>query len=263
MVRWRLITNIRREMKKIGLVGGLAWLSTIEYYSEIHRAVETQFTNTAYLERQSSLEMSIESLDLKTALSYLGSEGDESTWSKFDTYHRDALLRLQQSGAECAAIASNTPHARFDSIVRGVEIRVVDIFTVVAEEAASRGLRHVLILGTPLTMMSQRFRLVLSSHGVRAIEVTDEEAVSETFDLIGRLQCGRMQEAAEEIEGIVRRIWKAPPQAQPCVILACTELPLAFEESVRESVFVSGDITYINPMAVHIRAILNYAQTGR
>jgi aspartate/glutamate racemase len=68
-------------MKKIGLVGGLAWLSTIEYYSEIHRAVETQFTNTAYLERQSSLEMSIESLDLKTALSYLGSEGDESTWS--------------------------------------------------------------------------------------------------------------------------------------------------------------------------------------
>jgi aspartate racemase len=250
-------------MKKIGLVGGLAWVSTIEYYSEIHRAVEAQFTNAVYQELQPSLEMSIESLDLTTALSYIGSENDESTWSKFDTYHRNALLRLQHSGAECLAIASNTPHARFDSIVRGVDIPVVDIFTVVAEEAASRGLRHVLILGTPLTMMSQRFKLVLSSHGVRTIEVTDHVSISETFDLIGRLQCGRMQEAAERIEGIVRRSWKAPPQVQPCIILACTELPLAFQESVREPVFVYGDITYINPMALHIHAILNHAQTGR
>lgn len=242
-------------MKKIGLVGGLAWVSTVEYYSEIHRAVESRFKSG----QESSLEMCIESLDLKTALSYIGEEGDESSWSKFDAYHRNALLRLQQNGIECAAIASNTPHSRFDSIVRGVDMPVLDMFTVVAKVAAGHGLGQVLILGTPLTMKSGRFKNVLSAHRVHAIEVTDDAAVSETFELIGRLQTGSVQEAAETIGGIVRRLWNGPLKVQPCVILACTELPLAFPESLQEPLFISRGITYINPIAIHIQAILECA----
>jgi aspartate racemase len=246
-------------MKKIGLVGGLAWISTMEYYSEIHRAGVSKCKGADKPAQQPSLEMSIESLDLQTALSYIGKEGDETSWSKFDAYHRDALLRLQQCGVECAAIASNTPHTRFDSIVHGVDMPVVDMFTVVAEEAASQSPGQVLILGTPLTMKSDRFRRVLRSYGVRAIDVTNNAAISETLELIGRLQRGPVQHAAEKIERIVRRLWDAPLKVQPCVILACTELPLAFQKSIQKPLLISGGITYINPMAIHIRAILEYA----
>jgi aspartate/glutamate racemase len=78
---------------------------------------------------------------------------------------------------------------------------VLDMFTVVAKEAAGHGFGQVLILGTPLTMKSGRLKKVLSAHGVRAIEATDDAAVSETFELIGRLQAGSVQEAAETIGG--------------------------------------------------------------
>jgi aspartate racemase len=55
------------------------------------------------------------------AVSYLGSGGDEVSWTRFDEYHRTALLRLAASGADFALIASNTPHHRFDtsSVVSG------------------------------------------------------------------------------------------------------------------------------------------------
>ncbi len=61
-------------------------------------------------------EVAIESLDLRMALSYFGEIGNASSWSRFDAYHRNALLRLQDAGAKIALIASNTPHYRLEAI---------------------------------------------------------------------------------------------------------------------------------------------------
>jgi aspartate racemase len=201
--------------------------------------------------------MSIESLDLKMAISLIGKDDDEQTWVKFDSYHRDALLRLQQSGAALAAIASNTPHIRYDSIIQGIDVPVVDMFTAIAEEATHSGFKHVLILGTPLTMKSQRFKNVLSSYGISTVPVTDEDSISEIVELIGRLQAGVVDGCAETLGRIVKRLWISTPEGQPCVILSCTELPLAFPEKTSERLFQSGEVVYIDSTAVHIRAILN------
>jgi hypothetical protein len=83
--------------------------------------------------------MSIESLDLNQAVSYIGGDGDEDSWSKFDDYHRAALQRLESSGADFALMASNTPHHRFASIVRGPHDREI--------RAATAGLIAELRLG--------------------------------------------------------------------------------------------------------------------
>ena len=100
-------------MKKIGIVGGVGWPSTVDYYSLICRRSERWHLTP---------EMSIESLDLNKAVSYLGVDGDEESWVRFDDYHRAALRRLGSSGAEFALMASNSPHRRFASIVRGMGI---------------------------------------------------------------------------------------------------------------------------------------------
>jgi aspartate racemase len=70
-------------------------------------------------------EIGIESLDLAKAVAYLGSDDDEDSWTQFDDYHRAALRRLEASGAEVALVASNTPHHRFDALVRGIQIPVI------------------------------------------------------------------------------------------------------------------------------------------
>jgi len=82
--------------------------------------------------------MSIESLDLNRAFSYIGTIGDEESWEKFDAYHRDALRRLEASGADFAIIASNTPHHRFGAITSGIRMPVISIFEAVAKDSQPR-----------------------------------------------------------------------------------------------------------------------------
>jgi len=156
-------------MKKIGMVGGVAWPSTVDYYSEICRRSEQWQLARNPEGVPSTPEMSIESLDLNKAASYVGIHDNEESWSQFDDYHRTALQCLEASGVDFALIASNTPHHRFASIVRGIGIHVINIFEVAAKETARIGTREVLILGTApddeLASISRRICKVWSQSG--------------------------------------------------------------------------------------------------
>jgi aspartate racemase len=234
-------------MKKIGIVGGVAWASTVEYYSEICRRCE-EFSPP------STPEISIESLDLGKAVSYIGAFAHEESWLQFDEYHRAALQRLAASGAAFALIASNTPHHRLESIVRGVTIPVVSIFEAVAKESARIGAKQVLILGTALTMSSQVFRNEFAKYGIDAAGPNDEGTRSLTIALIKDLQQGKLEGAADQIE----RIAKSSHRSVVC--LACTELPLAFSREKRLPTFESDGVLYINSTIAHVNAALNFAR---
>jgi aspartate/glutamate racemase len=109
-------------------------------------------------------EIGIESLDLATAVSYLGTNGDEESWAQFDGYHRAALERLEASGADFALIASTRRtigSPRFG-------IPVINIFDEAAKQSARSGARQVPILGTPLTMTSPGFRAAFARYGAAA-----------------------------------------------------------------------------------------------
>ena len=248
--RWR--ANRDWPMKKIGIVGGVAWLSTVDYYSEIYR-------------RSAPLtpEMSVESLDHNRAVSYLGVDGDEESWVQFDEYHRAALQRLEASGADFAMMASNSPHHRFESIVRDVGIPVIDIFEVVAKESARIGAREVLILGTALTMRSPRFRETFARRGVAAAGPYDEAVKAMAVELSAELQAGKRERAAERLGKIVKGAIERQFKTQPVVCLACTELPLAFPELKFAATFEQDGIVYINSTAVHINAAVDFATDGK
>ncbi|HSQ21146.1 MAG TPA: Asp/Glu racemase, partial [Blastocatellia bacterium] len=93
-------------MKKIGIVGGVTWLSTVDYYSEICRLSERWRLAKNKESSPSTPEMSIESLDHNKAVSYLATDDDEQSWAQFDDYHRAALKRLEASGCENGRLAS-------------------------------------------------------------------------------------------------------------------------------------------------------------
>jgi aspartate racemase len=242
-------------MKKIGIVGGVAWLSTVDYYSEICRRSERWHIARGAQGVPATPEMSIESLDLNKAVSYLGVDGDEESWSQFDDYHRAALQRLEASGVDFAVMASNTPHDRYASIVRGICIPVISIFEAVARESARMRAREVLILGTATTMRSARFREEFAKCGVEATGPGDEAARALTEGLIADLQLGRVEGAAERVGGIV----KTALTRQAVVCLACTELGLAFPCQNTLATFEYGGVLFINSMAVHINAAFDFA----
>jgi len=246
-------------MKKIGIVGGVAWPSTVDYYAEICRRSERWHLARNLQGMPSTPEMTIESLDLSKAVSYLGMDDDEESWSQFDDYHRAALKRLETSGADFALMASNTPHHRFAAIVRGIGIPVISILDVVAKKSARIGASKILILGTALIMRSVRFRDEFAKYGIEAAGPHDEATRAMTVELITELQLGKLDRARERLGKIVRLSFERQFKAQPVVCLACTELPLAFQEQKMFATLQYDGILYINSTAVHIDAAFDFA----
>ena len=234
-------------MKKIGILGGLAWRSTVDYYAGICRRFE-ESTGA------SPPEMAIESLSFDEAASRFGRDGDEKSWDRFDAYHRDGLRRLEGSGADFAVIASNTPHHRFDSIVRGVAMPVLNLFEVAAGECARLGAREVLILGTELTMRSAVLRKVFEARGVRASPPEDAGARQAILDLLKQLRGGRTRGAVEQLSSIAAAAGVRAEGPRSVVCMACTELPLAFTKRGRAASFEFGGVTYVDTSAAHAEA---------
>ena len=246
-------------MKKIGIVGGIAWLSTVDYYSELCRRSEQRYIASNRPGLPSTPEMSIESLDLNKAFSCLGTESDEASWTHYDDYHRAALQRLEASGAEFALMASNTPHTRFASITRGIQIPVLDLFEAAAKEGARIGACETLILGTPPTMRSNRLRETFAQHGIKAAAPQDETVRKTVAALISELQRGKGEAAAERLTAIAKSPIENQFKTQPAISLACTELPLAFPEHKTFPTFEYDGVVYINTTAVHINAAFEFA----
>ena len=248
-----------RAMRKIGIVGGVAWQSTVQYYSELCRRSEQWKIAGEPSHAPSTPEISIESLDLATAVAYLGSDDDENSWSRFDDYHHAALKRLEVSGAEFAVIASNTPHHRFDTIVSGIRIPVISIIDAVAKQSVRIGAQQVLLLGTALTMGSRRFNEEFAKYGVEASGPNDEALRNMTTELIAELQRGETTDASDRLVKIARRSLDSLRPDRAVVCLACTELPLAFEAMKTSSTFEYDDILFLNSTMIHIDATFAFA----
>ena len=244
-------------MKKIGIVGGLGWRSTVEYYSEICRRADAWHAARKLTGAPSTPEIVIESLDVARSAALHGRDGDEESWQRFDAYHRAAFRRLEMAGADVAVMASNTPHHRFDEIVRGLSIPTINLLDVAAEECARIGARRVLILGWALTMRSRRFREVFQRHGVELSGPKDDAAREKTIELIAGLQRGREKGAAARLGRIARASWGF--QGEPVVCLACTQLRRAFRAFTSQPSFKYGGVTYVNMSAAHINAVLEFA----
>jgi aspartate racemase len=196
---------------------------------------------------------------LAKSVSYFGVDGDEVSWLQFDEYHRRALQRLEAGGAEVACVASNTPHHRFENIVKGIGIPVISILDAVASECVRMGLRHVMLLGTALTMNSQTFRSGFSKYGIAATRPVETHVQAAIVELIADLQRNRREGAADRLHRLAASAFGGHPGERPTVCLACTELPLAFEDTERLATFERDGIVYVNANVVHVNAVFHAA----
>ncbi len=241
-------------MKKLGIVGGVAWPSTIDYYRALCRLSIDRHRASGLGGPAATPEMAIESLDIGKSFGLRGGAiTDDAGWSRYDEYFRAALQRLQASGCELAIIASNTPHNRFAAITKDIAMPVLGIFEAVAAECARLGVSDMLILGTAPTMDAPNFANVLARFGVKGFVPKSADERAKVVALIADLQALRNDHAASRLRGVVEASF-APSGRVRAVCLACTELPLAFPEIETESSRVIDDVLYINTTMVHAKA---------
>lgn len=245
-------------MKKIGIIGGLAWPSTADYYRLICKRANEYFKANGAELPYATPPMVIESLDISQTRAARGVDGDENSWEAYDCIFRDTFNRLKAAGAEVAFIASNTPHMRLHSIQQGLDVPVISILDTTAKAVATAGGSRGLILGTPVTMNSDVYPMTLGRHGLAALErpsVEDIECLHHLIDV--ELYQGRVEGTADKLINISQHYVKDP--STDIVCLACTELPLAFPEFTDTAIFESAGLTFVNTIAAHVDAVLKVA----
>jgi aspartate racemase len=246
-------------MKKIGIVGGIAWMSTVEYYRTLCQRAQARFAAQGRSGPPDMPEIVIESINIRESQSRRGRPDDEASWAGFDAYFHAVLKRLEASGADFAIIASNTPHNRLEAITRGLTLPVLSIFDCVAQACADAGVQSLLLLGTEPTMSLPAFPAVLRRHGIAAIVPTEPADRALVNTLINGLQAEHAPGAAAQIHALVERCFAAAaPTQRKVAALACTELPLAFAGFTGQPLFEVDGVLYVNTTAIHAQAAFDH-----
>jgi aspartate racemase len=214
-------------MKRIGLIGGMTWESTLEYYRIINEQVK------ARLGGFHSGRILMDSLDFDE-IEKCQSRGD---WDESARILGDSAERLERAGADLFLICTNTMHKVADAVAARVRIPLLHIVDVTARRIMGAGLRKVGLLGTRFTMeedfykgrLAEKFGLTALIPGPEERAVVDGVIYNElTFGIISPESRGKY---VRTIEGLAER-------GAQGVILGCTEIPLLVrQEDVRIPVF--------------------------
>ncbi len=249
-----IIISDEDEMKKIGMLGGIGWPSTIEYYRILCELSQAYHADKCFDGPVPMPEMVIESLNMNFTVNQRGSSVSGS-WDAWDHYLNKALRRLQAGGAGLIVIASVTPHTRLAEISVGIEVPIVSIYQAVGDYCRAENIDKLLLLGTGPTMSSPAFGQAMQSFAVQAFSPPTDDLKSGIVDIIHRLYRNQLEGAAGDIDNLVRNCLSSENLTTTAVCLGCTELPTAFADDKHLVSFSRKGVCYLNSTVLHARAV--------
>jgi len=231
-------------MKTIGLIGGMSWESSIEYYRIINEEVRDRLGK---LHSAQSLMYSVDFAGVEE----LQRKGK---WEEATQCMVDAARRLERGGADFVVICTNTMHKMADEVQACLDIPLLHVVDAAAAAVKRRGLTTVGLLGTRFTMEEDFYRGRLTRrHGleVHVPDAVDQERVHRI--IYDELVAGELLQESKAtilriIDGLVRRGAKG-------IILGCTEIPLLIKD---------GDcsVPVFDTTRIHALAAVDLALSG-
>jgi len=220
----------------IGLIGGMSWESSAQYYRLINEAVRARLGGVASAR---TLMWSFDFAEIE-ALQHQG------RWPELSRRLADAARALEAGGADFLVLCTNTMHREADSIEAAVRIPLLHIADPTAEAIRAAGLTRVGLLGTAFTMEQAFYRGRLETrHGLEVLvpEADDRRAVHAI--IYNELVAGQVLDASREIyRGVIARLVERGAQA---IILGCTEIMLLVSQA--DSAVPLFDTTALHAMA--------------
>ncbi len=206
-------------MKTIGLIGGMSWESSIEYYRIINEAVRDRLGG---LHSAQSLMYSVDFAEVET----LQREG---RWDEAARLMIEAARHLEAGGADFVVICTNTMHKLADAVQAQIAIPLLHIADATAEIIQAHGLRTVGLLGTRFTMEEDFYRgRLVSRHGLHVLvpEAADRAVVHRV--IYEELVVGAIKPPSRaEFRRIIQAL---AGQGAEGIILGCTEIGLLVKE---------------------------------
>ncbi len=223
-------------MKTIGLIGGMSWESTAEYYRILNQRIAERCGG---LHSAKVVLYSVDFADIEARQR----QGD---WTGAGEVLADAARRVAAAGADLVLICTNTMHIVADAVSAAIDIPLLHIVDVVGQSISERGMKRVGLLGTKFTMerdfYAGRLRTV---SGIDSI-VPDSQSRNEVNRIIFEELClGRiLPESKRFMIDVIRQL---AAEGAEGVVLACTELPLLVQQS-------DTPVTLFDTTAIHAEA---------
>ena len=201
-------------MRKLGLIGGMSWVSTRDYYEQINRGVRRRTSP------MTSAPLLIESLDFD-GLWGLASKAD---WERAGDALAESARRLAGAGAEGLLICANSMHKVYDKVAKAAGVPVLHIADCVGDAMEAAHATNAALIGTGNVMTESFYRRRLVAHGVDLLP-PDMDMVAEVDRIIYQeLMRGKPTREAERT--LKTWITRKEQDGAEAIVLACTELAM-------------------------------------
>jgi aspartate racemase len=201
-------------LRKLGLIGGMSWLSTRTYYEHLNRLVQARAGTSA------SAPLLIESLDF-SGLVRLSSAAD---WKRAAEVLIESAKRLEAAGAGTIVIGANSMHKVYDEVAAAVSVPVLHIADCVGERMAGKKVKKAALLGTRNVMLESFYRQKLIARDIELLppEMPDVETLDKIiYDEL--LQGKATRQAERALKTMITNLAQDGAEA---IVLGCTELEM-------------------------------------
>ncbi|OMQ13473.1 aspartate/glutamate racemase family protein [[Flexibacter] sp. ATCC 35103] len=205
-------------MKIIGLIGGISWVSTADYYKLINEGINDKLGGLNFSE---CLIYSFNYADIKK-------NNEANDWDATFRMLLKGCQFLKQGGATAIVLCANTMHFIADRLEKEIDLPIIHIASATATAIKKQGLKKVGLLGTKFTMELDFFKDKLIDQGIEAIipqSESDKDFIHTTiFEELGK---GLVtHETKKRYLEIANQLIKEGAEG---IILGCTEIPLVIK----------------------------------
>jgi aspartate racemase len=201
-------------VRKIGLLGGMSWESTAEYYRLLNEGVRTALGG---LHSARLVVASVDFAEVERMQS-------EQRWDEAGAMLADEARGLEAAGAELLLLCTNTMHKVADTVAAATGVPLLHLADATAEAVAAADVSSVGLLGTAFTMEQDFYRGRLASHGLTVIVPEPEDRALVHGVIYDELCLGVVDDASRDaLLAVARRLLDRGAEG---IVLGCTELEL-------------------------------------
>ncbi|MBZ9627906.1 amino acid racemase [Psychroflexus sp. CAK1W] len=222
-------------MKRLGLIGGTSYHSTLEYYKAIN----------AQVIEQNATHSNPELLLYSITMDVMRRQEQE----EINSVYLNAAKKLQEAGAEAIVICANTPHMAVKYVQPQLEIPFLHIGDSIGKEAVQHNYKKLLLLGNRPTITKAFLKDYLIEKYNLEVIIPEEEAIEKSHYFVSdELTKGIF---SKEAKAFYKELIEKHQDTIDAAILGCTELPILLKDE-------SSKIPYIKTTDLHIQSAVEF-----
>ncbi len=231
----------KQTMKTIGMIGGMSWESSLEYYRILNETVKARLGG---LHSAKCIMYSVDFAEIE-ALQHQGK------WDEATEMMIDAAKRVENGGADFLIICTNTMHKMADEVQQNIKIPLLHIADATAEKIKSQGLKKIGLLGTRFTMEEKFYKgRLVEKHELDVIIPTADERNTVHRVIYDELCKGEINESSKaKFIDIINHLVEHGAEG---IILGCTEIGLLVKQD-------DSRVPLFDTTKIHAEAAVDFA----